>query len=310
MVVRIRRVGETDWTFDGTWPYEPHWHSTPEGPLHYVDEGPSDGRPVVLVHGNPTWGYLFRALIPSLIDAGCRVIVPDHLGFGRSAKPGQASAYRLDRHAARFSELLETLELADAVLVPHDWGGPISLRWAAEHHARLAGLFVLNTLAHPTGSEVELIAPLPLRFLRAPVIGELLVQGVDAFKPLMFRLAIERPECLDDRARSAYRRVHRGWGERRGMLAFARQLPLRQGGEVNAFNARTEFGLRHHLAVKPARIVWGERDRVVPVEAIEAAWLRTLPEADVVRLEDAGHFLTEDAPGRVIAELRDFIDRL
>ncbi len=74
----------TDWTFGGTWPYEPQWFDSPDGRLHYVDEGPRDGKPVVMVHGNPTWGYLYRNFIPPLVDAGYRCIVPDHLGFGRS----------------------------------------------------------------------------------------------------------------------------------------------------------------------------------------------------------------------------------
>ena len=76
-----------DWTFEGTWPYEPKWFDSPDGRMHYVDEGPRDGRPVVMVHGNPTWGYLYRNFIPALVEAGHRAIVPDHLGFGRSEKP-------------------------------------------------------------------------------------------------------------------------------------------------------------------------------------------------------------------------------
>ncbi|MBW2627777.1 MAG: hypothetical protein JRE45_09165 [Deltaproteobacteria bacterium] len=69
-------MAATDWTFGGTWPYEPRWFDTPDGRLHYVDEGPRDGKPVVMVHGNPTWGYLYRNFIPPLVDAGYRCIVP------------------------------------------------------------------------------------------------------------------------------------------------------------------------------------------------------------------------------------------
>src|SRR5262245_34645291 len=85
----------TDWSFDGTWPYKPHWFETGDGRMHYVDEGPRDGRPVVMVHGNPTWGYLYRRFIPPLIKAGFRVVVPDHLGFGRSDKPDDPELYRI-----------------------------------------------------------------------------------------------------------------------------------------------------------------------------------------------------------------------
>ena len=78
-----------DWTFGGSWPYEPKWFESADGRMHYVDVGPADGKPVVLVHGNPTWGYLYRHFIAGLVKAGHRAIVPDHLGFGRSEKPDE-----------------------------------------------------------------------------------------------------------------------------------------------------------------------------------------------------------------------------
>ena len=118
----------TDWPFGGTWPYEPRWFETPEGRMHYVDEGPRDGKPVVMLHGNPTWGYLYRNFIGPLTDAGYRAIVPDHLGFGRSEKPDDREFYRIPRHAERLEALLESLDLAEATVVPQDWGGPIGLR--------------------------------------------------------------------------------------------------------------------------------------------------------------------------------------
>jgi pimeloyl-ACP methyl ester carboxylesterase len=136
-----------DWTFDGTWPYEPRWFHSPDGRLHYVDEGPREGRPVVMVHGNPTWGYLYRNFIPPLVEAGYRVIVLDLLGAGRSDKPDRAEVYTIRRHAERTEQLLESLDLRDATLVPHDWGMN-SLYWAIHHPERLRGLFILNTIAH------------------------------------------------------------------------------------------------------------------------------------------------------------------
>jgi pimeloyl-ACP methyl ester carboxylesterase len=97
-------MASTDWTFGGTWPYEPQWFDSPDGRLHYVDEGPRDGKPVVMVHGNPTWGYLYRNFIPPLVDAGYRCIVPDLLGFGRSDKPNDAELYQVPRHAERLKD--------------------------------------------------------------------------------------------------------------------------------------------------------------------------------------------------------------
>lgn len=305
-----------DWSFDGSWPYEPLWFRTPDGLLHYVDEGPRDGRPIVLVHGNPTWGYLFRRFIPALVAAGHRVIVPDHLGFGRSEKPAAPDVYGVSRHAGRLEDLLDSLDLDGAVLAPHDWGGPISLRWAGRHPNRVAGLFILNTLAHAVGPETlpggaeKLSLPAPLHLFRTPGLGEVLVQGLDAFKPLMFKVAIERTEALTPSVRRAYRSVHAGWSQRAGMLAFARQVPTRAGGAVNAMNLETEALLARHFGAKPARIVWGEKDLVLPPSMIDTTWLRTLPDADVSRIPEAGHFLQEDSPDRVVPELTGFVDAL
>src|SRR5437868_4823684 len=102
---------DQDWIFGGSWPYTPHWYHTAEGRLHYVDEGPRDGPPVVLMHGNPSWGYIYRNFIPALVKAGYRVIVPDLLGAGRSDKPERPQAYRIRRHALRTEGLLESLDL-------------------------------------------------------------------------------------------------------------------------------------------------------------------------------------------------------
>ncbi len=300
-----------DLTFGGTWPYEPNWFDTGDGRIHFIDEGPHNGQTVVLVHGNPTWGYLYRSFVDPLVAAGCRVIVPDHLGFGRSEKPSAASAYALGRHVERMQALLDRLDLSDVVLVPHDWGGPISLPWAARRNERVAGVFVLNTLAHDVGPlPGGVMVPAVLRLIRLPGAGEVVVQGADGLKTAMFRLAIERTAALSADVRRAYRDVHRGWGERAGMLAFARQLPVGGGGEVNAINRETEIGLRRNLEDKPVRIVWGLRDRVLSSELIAEAWTKTFPQAEVVRLPEAGHFLQEDDPGRVVDELLDFLSSI
>lgn len=169
-----------DWTFGASWPYEPSWFDSADGRMHYVDVGPRDGRPVVLLHGNPTWGYLYRNFIGPLTAAGHRAIVLDHLGFGRSDKPDEPELYRIPRHADRLDALLESLDLRDATVVPQDWGGPIGLRWAVRHPERVGGLFILNTYAHRPRGKVPL--PLPLRLFRTPGVGEVMVKGLDMFK--------------------------------------------------------------------------------------------------------------------------------
>src|SRR4051794_22020414 len=109
-----------DWTFGGSWPFEARWFDADGGRVHYVDEGPRDGTPVVMLHGNPAWSYLYRRFIAELTAAGHRAIALDLLGFGRSDKPADEAAYSVVRHAGRVGPLLDTLDLRDACLVVHD----------------------------------------------------------------------------------------------------------------------------------------------------------------------------------------------
>jgi len=113
--------------------------------MHYVDEGPRDGRPVVCFHGEPTWAYLYRKMVGPLVDGGHRVVVPDYAGFGRSDKPTDRRWYTYDRHSQLIAEVLGGLDLRDAIVVVQDWGGPIGLRWAVENADRVAGLAIFNT---------------------------------------------------------------------------------------------------------------------------------------------------------------------
>ncbi len=307
----------TDWTFDGTWPYEPRWFDSPDGRMHYVDEGPRDGRPVVMVHGNPTWGYLYRNFIPPLVEAGHRAIVPDHLGFGRSEKPDDPELYRVPRHAARLEALLESLELNGATVVPQDWGGPTALYWATRHPERVDGLFILNTFAHgfrteslPPGKD-KIPLPLPLRLFRTPGLGELLVKGLDAFKRgFLFGQGVAHPERLTPTVKRAYRDVHRGWSERTSILVFPREIPVTGEGPVVAMTTEIETRMEEHFRSKPVQIVWAMKDVAFLPTYLDTLWLHTFPEARVVKLEDAGHYLQEDAPERIVPELVDFVNAL
>jgi pimeloyl-ACP methyl ester carboxylesterase len=307
----------TDWTFDGTWPYEPRWFDSPDGRMHYVDEGPRDGRPVVMVHGNPTWGYLYRNFIPPLVEAGHRAIVPDHLGFGRSDKPRDPELYRVPRHAQRLEALLESLDLRGATVVPQDWGGPIGLYWATRHPERVDGLFVLNTFAHgfrrellpPGKSKIPL--PLPLRLFRTPIIGELLVKGLDAFKRgFLFGQGVVHRERLTPTVKRAYREVHSGWAERTAILVFPREIPVTGEGPVAAMNAEIEDGLRRNFRSKPVHVTWAMKDPAFLPAYLDSLWLDTFPDASVTKLDDAGHYLQEDAHELIVPELVAFVDRL
>jgi pimeloyl-ACP methyl ester carboxylesterase len=301
-------TGEADWSFGGTWPHEPRWFDSSDGRIHYIDEGPRDGLPVVMVHGNPTWAYLYRHFIPPLVEAGHRAIAMDHLGFGRSDKPDDPELYRIPRHAERTEALLESLDLQQATVVPQDWGGPIGLSWAVRHPERVRGLFILNTYAHRPPGKVPL--PLPLRLFRTPGVGELLVKGLHAFvRGFLFRAGVVHRDRLTPDVKRAYLAPHPNWASRTPVLVFPREIPAGPEGPVADLLSEIEQGLEQHFRAKPVAITWAMRDIAFTPEVLEGLWLRTFPDADVLRLDDAGHYLQEDAHERIVPRLLDFLGR-
>jgi pimeloyl-ACP methyl ester carboxylesterase len=294
-------MAQTDWTFGGTWPYEPRWFDSPDGRLHYVDEGPRDGKPVVMVHGNPTWGYLYRNFIPPLVDAGYRCIVPDHLGFGRSDKPDIAELYQVPRHAQRLDALLESLDLHDATLVSQDWGGALGFYWATRHPDRIAALCILNTSTHRPLGKVKL--PLPVRLFRKPGIGEAMVKGAHMFvRGFLFNAGIMHRDRITKDMRAAYIAPHPTYSSRTSILVFPREIPSDSTGRVAEFLGEVEEGLQR-LKDKPTMIAWAMKDIAFRPKYLDRLWLRDFPNADVLRLPDAGHYLQEDAHERIVPKL-------
>ena len=209
----------TNETFGGTWLYRPRFFEHEDVRLHYVDEG--EGEPIVMLHGNPTWGYLYRNFIPRLSENN-RCVVPDHMGFGKSDKPLD-QPYTLARHIENFSALMLDLDLRDVTLVMQDWGGPIGLGFGVEHPERIKRLVILNTWAFriPEGSP---LAPL-LELFRQPHVGEAMVQGLNLFVEGFLPAGIYHKERLEE-FMPAYRAPFPDWNSRIGTLAFPRDIPV------------------------------------------------------------------------------------
>jgi pimeloyl-ACP methyl ester carboxylesterase len=290
-----------DWTFGGTWPFEPRFFDTDGGRLHYVDEGAAHGRAVVLLHGNPAWSYLYRRFVPPLAGAGHRAIAVDLLGFGRSDKPDDPAPYAIARHRGRVEALLDALDLRDACLVVHDWGGPIGLPWAVRNPDRVSRLMILNTFAPRLPGPMG--RALTLRIFRTPALGELSAKVRGGLtEDFLLRAGVRHRDRLDDQAKRAYRAPHPSRASRAGVLAFPRQVPLAADDPVAEVSATTAAGLERDFRGRPARICWGMRD-ILFGERVLDMWRAVLPGAPVRRLEDAGHFVQEDAHERVVPEL-------
>ncbi|MEA2377616.1 MAG: haloalkane dehalogenase, partial [Thermoleophilaceae bacterium] len=170
-------TGSLNGDFAGTFPYESRFVSAGDVSLHYVDEGPPEAAPLLFVHGNPTWSYLWRRQIAELSSKGHRCVAFDHMGFGRSDKPRQLSAYSLERHVANALALIDALDLRDVTLIAHDWGGPIGLGAVLERGDRLRRIVLMNTWAW----ELPSFLPPFLREFRTEGLGEILALGGNLF---------------------------------------------------------------------------------------------------------------------------------
>ena len=266
------------------WPYAPHYADVDGLRMHYVDEGAGD--PILLLHGEPTWGFLYRRMIPGLAGVG-RVVAPDLFGFGRSDKPVDQAAYSYDLHARSIERLALEIDLRELTVVVHDWGGPIGLRFAVTHPDRVARLVILNT-----GVGVGAPSEPWLRF-RA-LVREV---GTDFTASRLVQVAcVSR---LDEDAVRGYDAPFPVGEAKAGALAFPELVPT----EPDHPSAAAMLEVRAALGrwEKPALVLFSDSDRVFSPAHAErmAAHIPGAVPAEIVA--GAGHFLQEDK-GEEIAE--------
>jgi haloalkane dehalogenase len=259
--------------------------------MHYVDDG--EGEPILLLHGEPTWSYLWRDVIPLLPG---RKIAPDLIGFGRSDKPEDVGWYSYDRHVDSVRQLVEALDLQRITLVVHDWGGPIGLRFAVEHEERIARLAILNTGigGGRAPSETWLRFRTVVRELGGALdIGRLVEAGTS--------------QGLSDEVRAAYDGCFPTPASKAGALAFPELVPTEPEHPNTAPMNRVADALRRWT--KPTAVVWGVDDRVLPLRIAEGI-VAMIPGAyGPVAIEGASHFLQEDRPAEVAAAIRELLAR-
>ncbi|MBD0330567.1 MAG: alpha/beta fold hydrolase [Thermoleophilia bacterium] len=258
-----------------------------------------------MLHGQPTWSYLYRHFIRALADAGFRAVAHDQMGFGRSEKPPAVEEYTVQRHAAHFTELMRELTLDGVTLVVQDWGGPVGLAWGVENPERVRRLVLLNTWPgsdnfpdYPDGP------PAFFRLLRGGRSGELLVRRLQVFtRVFLFRGGTR---ALDAAARRAYLAPHAAPESRSGVVRYPRLIPWDEDNPTLPLGRRNEEGLER-LAEKPVLILWPTKDRAFRRRTLEY-WKRKFSAAEVHELE-AGHYLQEDAHERAVPLLLDFLRR-
>lgn len=258
--------------------FAPHHREVDGLRLAHIDEG--EGPPVLFMHGEPTWSFLYRRLIPPIRDAGYRCIAPDLAGFGRSDKPLDIGWYSYDRHVALMATLLDDLDLHGATIVVHDQGGPIGLRLAVEHRERIDRLVILDT-GLATGHE------------RRPDAWYAFRDFVARTEDLPIGVLI-RGGCKNDpgdEVVAAYEAPYPNASSKAGARAFPQLIPQSTDAPGAATNLRLLQALRADH--RPTLMLWADADAVYPVTAGERfAESLGLPAPRVI--EGAAHFLQED----------------
>ena len=264
--------------------------------MHFIDEG--QGPPLLLVHGNPTWSFLWRRLVQDLA-ADYRVVAVDHIGCGLSDKP-QAYDYCLARHTANLVSLVERLDLQDATLVAHDWGGPIGLGALLASESRFKRMVLLNTGAFP-----PFFCPWRIRVCRWGWVNRWGVRRLNLFARAALRMAVAQPHCMTPAVRAGFLAPYASHADRIAIGRFVQDIPLSDRHRTWSVLASLEAGLRK-LRPRPVQLIWGMQDWCFTPACLERLQA-IFPQARVRRIETAGHYVIEDEPQMVIETVRTFL---
>jgi haloalkane dehalogenase len=278
-------------TLDGLpdFPFSPRYRTVDGLRLAHIDEG--EGAPVVFFHGEPTWSFLWRHVIPPVRDAGFRCVAPDLAGFGRSDKPVDVGWYTYDRHVETMATLLEELDLRDATVVVHDWGGAIGLRLAVEHPERISRLVMMDTGLF-TGHQRMSDAWLAFR------------DFVERTEDIPVSMLVRRACFTDpgDEVAAAYDAPYPTPASKAGTRAFPLIIPQAPDAPGAAAGQRVLDALAEDR--RPSLMLWADSDPILP-PSVGEAFAKRLNRPAPRTIENASHFLQEDQGpliGRLIAE--------
>jgi pimeloyl-ACP methyl ester carboxylesterase len=289
-------------TFGGTWPFAPRYFEGNGFRMHYIDEG--EGDPIVCLHGEPTWGYLYRRFIPPLSQSH-RVIVPDHMGFGKSATPRDRE-YSLKSHVENLARLVDALDLKNVTFVIQDWGGLIGATYTLRQPERIKRLFLLNTLSGYGKIPFDGLTPW-FQFVKKhhdaktlhEILGNLDANALSVMKIMGF----ENSAAVDSNWIAAYSAAFPTKDDCLGAIEFPLDAVL---GRIAPY-IKEGFPLLDNLKSKPAMLTVGMKDRTIAPDRQLADFRAVWPGRPIIKLPNAGHFSQEDEPDTVIALIQQFI---
>jgi cis-3-alkyl-4-acyloxetan-2-one decarboxylase len=287
-----------DW--HSLYPFKSHEIRVNGWRYHYLDEGA--GPALVLVHGNPTWSFMWRNIVLALREK-FRLIVPDHIGCGLSDKPdpGQYS-YRLAQRVADLGRLIEHLDLQHITLVAHDWGGAIGMGAAVAAPGRFDRFALMNTAAFLAPS-----CPFRIRLCHLPIIGQVGVQGLNLFVKMALDQAVAKHDRMTPAVRAGMMAPYDSWANRTAVYRFVCDIPLHAKHPTYQTLLNIEKGLAQ-FSGRPICLIWGMQDWCFTPAFLER-FLEIFPRAEVHRIPDAAHYVVEDAHEQIVSILEKFVPR-
>lgn len=289
--------------FKHLYPYESHYLPINGLKYHYIDEGRGD--PLVMVHGNPTWSFYFRELIKNL-SPQYRTIVADHIGCGLSDKPDiHTYGFELKDRIDDLERLLDHLKVDDNItLILHDWGGMIGMAYAVRHPERIRRLVVMNTFAFLPPADYRV--PWSGHFIRRTgSLASLAVRGFNLFSVGALYLASHKGLARD--VKKGLTAPYNCWHNRLAVLRFVQDIPLSPADSSFQLARNVDENLAL-FSDRPILIFWGEHDFVFNHHFL-SEWQRRLPQAEIHRFADAGHYVLEDVPDKIVPLVQDFLQR-
>jgi haloalkane dehalogenase len=294
MVSKTKVVApRSQWLNTVEFPFEPRGFQSEDGIMHYVDVG--QGKPIVFLHGSPTWSFLYRKLIPTL-SSKFRCIAVDHLGFGLSDKPRKAD-YSPAGHSKRLEALLNQLHLKDVTIVGHDFGGSIALDWASRNPSQVRDLVLMNTWVWsldkiPNIRFVSHAASSPMNQYWLRLINP----SPKFYFPVLFADNHRLSKWVQDQYQHAFNNQFETYGPE--ALAKAMTSPK---GWFDAVSKRADV-----LQDKPCLILWGDQDITYGTDALHR--LQTLlPNAATVKLPNVGNYVPEEVPDLCVRHISAFL---
>ena len=296
-----------DETFNGTWPFKPNFFNGNGFKQHYIDEGPKDANPIILLHGEPTWGYIYRNFIPQLLEK-YRVIVPDLMGFGKSETP-QDKEYTLKTHVENLAGLINFLDLKNITFVAQDWGGPITGAYSIRNIDRVKGYVLINTLFGYSKEEKPKDLTPWFKWIKKHHEGDTL-HGILGELGSTVLSVMKIPNFTNNNI------INDNW-----INAYSSQFPNRASciGAINfpldaLLNRIVPFivegikqGNLSKLCSKPAILAYGMQDKAIDPDYAIRDFQALFPQSEVTTIPNAGHYSQEDEPQILIDLIQKFM---